>query len=560
MAKEKIVVIDDSPIVRKLAELALEEEGYKVYTAEDGEEGLRICEEVRPSVILVDFIMPRISGYQFCEAARDNELLKDIPIILITGKGEDVGKKFAEKFGVIDYFIKPFKSEILVEKVNAIIYAQKLQSGELTLPPETEAGEAASEMFLGEHEGRQQSVYGRPDVAEEPASGPEPVSAGTGEVDAESSAPVFSFDEAELSVEQPGDVMSQAHYTLGQPQDVISQPDDTFGQPHDAFTQQGDAFARPIDTFELPHDNLAQPFDAFAELTDADDIGVTGISPAFTGAYDFETGSEFKEMQALESMAPSGSYRHDGPVGETLEGVMRRYFSDELPDLIEKNLEDVLRKHGIIKDSSILLSGNLQAISGVEVLKLIDAQKLTGKFFAYSSSGSAEIYFAKGMVVFALTSKQGKTLTAKRIAIIKKGPLMEVEDRSREGILDAVAMVAGFNEGGFFFEEMSVPKALLELNHRCNVIALVLEALRIKGEKTDDVCKIAGSRVLVRTISDMLARSIRMSAAEIEIFSVIDGTRSVADIGGQSDLGMAGVVKILCRMVKAGIVADKGGL
>jgi hypothetical protein len=259
-------------------------------------------------------------------------------------------------------------------------------------------------------------------------------------------------------------------------------------------------------------------------------------------------------------MAPSGSYRHDGPVGETLEGVMRRYFSDELPDLIEKNLEDVLRKHGIIKDSSILLSGNLQAISGVEVLKLIDAQKLTGKFFAYSSSGSAEIYFAKGMVVFALTSKQGKTLTAKRIAIIKKGPLMEVEDRSREGILDAVAMVAGFNEGGFFFEEMSVPKALLELNHRCNVIALVLEALRIKGEKTDDVCKIAGSRVLVRTISDMLARSIRMSAAEIEIFSVIDGTRSVADIGGQSDLGMAGVVKILCRMVKAGIVADKGGL
>jgi CheY-like chemotaxis protein len=75
MAKEKIVVIDDSPIVRKLAELALEEEGYKVYTAEDGEEGLRISEEVRPSVILVDFIMPRISGYQFCKSARENELL-----------------------------------------------------------------------------------------------------------------------------------------------------------------------------------------------------------------------------------------------------------------------------------------------------------------------------------------------------------------------------------------------------------------------------------------------------------------------------------------------------
>jgi len=130
MAKEKIVVIDDSPIVRKLAELALEEEGYKVYTAEDGEEGLRIAEEVRPSVILVDFIMPRISGYQFCKSARENELLKDIPIILITGKGEDVGKKFAEKFAVDDYFIKPFKSEMLVEKVNSIINAQRQRLGE----------------------------------------------------------------------------------------------------------------------------------------------------------------------------------------------------------------------------------------------------------------------------------------------------------------------------------------------------------------------------------------------------------------------------------------------
>jgi hypothetical protein len=91
-------------------------------------------------------------------------------------------------------------------------------------------------------------------------------------------------------------------------------------------------------------------------------------------------------------------------------------------------------------------------------------------------------------------------------------------------------------------------------------MALVLDALRNKGERADDTCRIADSSILVRTISDVLARNIQMSAAEIEIFSAIDGTRSVADIGGHSDLGMAEVVKILCRMEKASIVADKGGL
>ncbi|HWR89741.1 MAG TPA: response regulator [Dissulfurispiraceae bacterium] len=125
MEKGKVVVIDDSPIVRKLAELALEEEGYKVYTASDGEEGLKVAEDISPALILVDFIMPRMSGYEFCKSARESSRLKDVPIILITGKGEDVGKKFIEKFGIADYFIKPFKSETLTEKVNAMILTSR---------------------------------------------------------------------------------------------------------------------------------------------------------------------------------------------------------------------------------------------------------------------------------------------------------------------------------------------------------------------------------------------------------------------------------------------------
>lgn len=125
MNKGRVLVIDDSPIVRKMAEVALQEEGYEVFTAEDGEEGLKTTKEVMPTVILVDFIMPKLSGYQFCQAIRDDESLKNIPIILITGKGEDVGKKFLERFGVVDYFIKPFKSVDLAHKVNSIVEMQE---------------------------------------------------------------------------------------------------------------------------------------------------------------------------------------------------------------------------------------------------------------------------------------------------------------------------------------------------------------------------------------------------------------------------------------------------
>ncbi|KAF0180547.1 MAG: transcriptional regulatory protein [Nitrospirae bacterium] len=128
MSKGKVLVIDDSPIVRKLAEMALVDDGYQVVTAENGEDGLRLAEEIHPSLILVDFIMPRMSGYQFCQLVREDQTLKDIPIILITAKGDDVGRKFSERFAVSDYFIKPFKSEALVDKVNSIVLGKSAEA------------------------------------------------------------------------------------------------------------------------------------------------------------------------------------------------------------------------------------------------------------------------------------------------------------------------------------------------------------------------------------------------------------------------------------------------
>jgi DNA-binding response OmpR family regulator len=119
--KKSVLIVDDSPTVRRLVELIMSQEGYAVYTAEDGDQGIQLSEEKKPSLILVDFLMPKMNGYQFCKIVRSRDTLKHIPIILITAKGEDVATTFEEKFGVIEYFQKPFEPDDLVQKVNEVI-------------------------------------------------------------------------------------------------------------------------------------------------------------------------------------------------------------------------------------------------------------------------------------------------------------------------------------------------------------------------------------------------------------------------------------------------------
>jgi len=123
--KKSVLVIDDSPTVRRLAELVLSQAGYEVYTASDGDEGLEIAKRYHPSIILVDFIMPKMNGYKLCKIIRSDPELKDIPLILITAKGEDVAQTFDEKFGILHYFQKPFEPDELIAKIDEVLGLEK---------------------------------------------------------------------------------------------------------------------------------------------------------------------------------------------------------------------------------------------------------------------------------------------------------------------------------------------------------------------------------------------------------------------------------------------------
>ncbi len=90
-------------------------------TAADGEEGLSAVRKQRPELILLDFVMPRMNGYQFCRELTSDPKLRDIPVILMSAKGDQVGERFVKVMGIVDYITKPFSPEAITAVVQHTI-------------------------------------------------------------------------------------------------------------------------------------------------------------------------------------------------------------------------------------------------------------------------------------------------------------------------------------------------------------------------------------------------------------------------------------------------------
>jgi CheY-like chemotaxis protein len=144
MAGEKILDIDDSPTVQRLIEMILTTQGYQVVLASDGEEGVAKAKSERPAVILVDFVMPKMNGFQVCKTLKEDPAFNDTPIILVTSKGDKVGSKFVDVLGITEYFTKPFQPEELLAKIREVIDKKKQPPQLPTRTPGRESREALS--------------------------------------------------------------------------------------------------------------------------------------------------------------------------------------------------------------------------------------------------------------------------------------------------------------------------------------------------------------------------------------------------------------------------------
>lgn len=114
---QSILIVDDAPNIVLSLEFLMKQEGYEVFSVDNGEEALALVERHRPDLILLDVMMPRKDGYEVCQVIRANEQYKDTRIIMLTAKGRDVEREKGLALGADDYITKPFSTREVVEKV-----------------------------------------------------------------------------------------------------------------------------------------------------------------------------------------------------------------------------------------------------------------------------------------------------------------------------------------------------------------------------------------------------------------------------------------------------------
>ena len=118
----KILIVDDEEMIREVLREYAEFEGYEVFEAEDGMEAVRLCRENDYDVILMDIMMPHLDGFS---AVKEIKKTKDIPVIMLSARGEEYDKLFAFEIGVDDYVTKPFSPKEVMARIHAVTKRRK---------------------------------------------------------------------------------------------------------------------------------------------------------------------------------------------------------------------------------------------------------------------------------------------------------------------------------------------------------------------------------------------------------------------------------------------------
>lgn len=116
-----VLVVDDEPNILLSLQFLLKQKGYEVRTAINGEEALKALAEKVPDLVLLDVMMPKPDGYEVCQKIRATPAWKNIPVVMLTAKGREVEREKGLAMGADDYVIKPFATQELVAKVQAIL-------------------------------------------------------------------------------------------------------------------------------------------------------------------------------------------------------------------------------------------------------------------------------------------------------------------------------------------------------------------------------------------------------------------------------------------------------
>lgn len=150
MPTHKILVIDDSKVIRMRVKDMLPEGNFDVIEAKDGLEGFNLIRSENPNLIMLDFLLPKMSGWEVYQEIQKQQRLKAIPLVLMSGRKEEVTDKVSEPFENFAFVEKPFDREQLVDAIrDAMTKAKKLSRSKTTppnIPNDSEASDNSAAM------------------------------------------------------------------------------------------------------------------------------------------------------------------------------------------------------------------------------------------------------------------------------------------------------------------------------------------------------------------------------------------------------------------------------
>ena len=118
---KKILVVEDDLVTQRVLSARLEINGYEVITAQDGEEGLKKARKESPDLVMLDLMMPKMTGYEVCRMLKFDDKYKNTPIIVLSALDQQDEREKAVKAGADAVFIKPFDLELLLVKIREFI-------------------------------------------------------------------------------------------------------------------------------------------------------------------------------------------------------------------------------------------------------------------------------------------------------------------------------------------------------------------------------------------------------------------------------------------------------
>lgn len=126
--RARVLVVDDEPDLIRILEFGLRAAGYQVEIAADGQEGLKKAREIRPDIILLDLMLPKLDGYKVCRLLKFDERYRHIPIIILSARTQEGDQALAKEMGANRFITKPYEFSEILDHIEALLKTPSVSS------------------------------------------------------------------------------------------------------------------------------------------------------------------------------------------------------------------------------------------------------------------------------------------------------------------------------------------------------------------------------------------------------------------------------------------------